>query len=463
MAIHRSLLFAPCFIALFSATLAWGQLTNTSSATERTLPPDCNSEDAITTHWANWAFTDTFGTHVFTIATEVTPRVVVDGGGKDFVCPTTGITTSADGDSTDGDGYHLHAVGGNGAITYKGSITPKYIVLAVIYAPPGSKSTVDYGASTLLGTASALADSFTSGNSVTTSVSLGAGSSIFGVSFGDSMTSTASTSYTQQSDTSSSLSVNKINSSDIIVPGPASSAVGIDHSTDVVLVWLNPAANFSLTPGSGAIQWTNLAFDARDPAGDMDVVPLQLAQLENPALISSATQQSLDRSWAGPGGALTGSDLLTIAARDPFSNPSYTVNVGAGSSCSSDGRFCLAGSQDFPYQPPAPGGQPITEKMSAQYQTTATSGQAATDTYQVGFTTDLNAHAAFLQQFSIDVKTSNTFSWMNKWSSTRTNTAGQSASLSITGPASADNYVGPTEFNLFQDNVYGTFMFFPIN
>lgn len=455
-------LAAFCFICL-PAALAWGQLTNTTTTTDKTLSQDCDSVTITTTQWSNWAFTDSFGTHSFTVTTEEIPRVLVSFDGKDEVCPGTGRVTTQDGDSTDGEGYHLHAVGGNGTITYKGSITPKFVVLGVIYAPPGSKSTVDYGASTLLGTATSLSSSFTSGNSVSASSSLGIGASIPGVSFGDSVTSTASTSYTQQSDTSSSLSVNKISTSDIIVPGPASSAAGIDHSTDVVLIWLNPAAIFSLTPGSGVINWTNLAFDARDPASDMDVVALQLAQLENPALISSATQQSLDRSWAGPGGALTSADLLTIAARDPFSNPSYTVSVPSGSSCSSDGRFCLAGSQDFSYQPPAPGGQPITEKMSVQYQTTASSGQAATDTYQVGFTTDLNAHAAFAVQFSADVKTSSTLSWMNKWSSTRTNTSGQSASLSITGPASSDNYMGPTEFNLFQDSVYGTFMFFPIN
>jgi len=31
--------------------------------------------------------------------------------------------------------------------------------------------------------------------------------------------------------------------------------------------------------------------------------------------------------------------------------------------------------------------------------------------------------------------------------------------VSITGPTVADNYPGPAELNVFQDNVYGTFMF----
>src|SRR5262249_26960217 len=33
-----------------------------------------------------------------------------------------------------------------------GSLNPKFVVLSVIYAPPGQKSTVDYGSSTMLGT-----------------------------------------------------------------------------------------------------------------------------------------------------------------------------------------------------------------------------------------------------------------------------------------------------------------------
>jgi hypothetical protein len=55
--------------------------------------------------------------------------------------------------------------------------------------------------------------------------------------------------------------------------------------------------------------------------------------------------------------------------------------------------------------------------------------------------------------------TADTLSWTNKWSSQSTQQVGQTAAVSVTGPAFADNYTGPVEFNVFQDNVYGTFMF----
>src|SRR6476619_1780722 len=59
-----------------------------------------------------------------------------------------------------------------------GSIGPKYIVLAVDYAPPGSNSFVTYGNSTMQGTSLSFANSFS--NDVTLSVSLTTGFHIFG-------------------------------------------------------------------------------------------------------------------------------------------------------------------------------------------------------------------------------------------------------------------------------------------
>ena len=82
-------------------------------------------------------------------------------------------------------------------------------------------------------------------------------------------------------------------------------------------------------------------------------------------------------------------------------------------------------------------------------------------------TLDLNFGASinlvvFKAKFALDVKTSDTYTSTNKWSSSINGGAGQTASLSITGPAAADNYTGPTTIQVWKDNVYGTFMFYPI-
>ena len=58
---------------------------------------------------------------------------------------------------------------------------------------------------------------------------------------------------------------------------------------------------------------------------------------------------------------------------------------------------------------------------------------------------------------------SQTYTTTNKNSSTVTSGTMQAANFSITGPASTDNYTGPTAMQVWKDNVYGTVMFFPEN
>ncbi len=47
----------------------------------------------------------------------------------------------------------------------------------------------------------------------------------------------------------------------------------------------------------------------------------------------------------------------------------------------------------------------------------------------------------------------NPTTWINKWSTLSTNMMGQTASLSIAGPASNDNYTGPIQIQVYKDNV----------
>jgi hypothetical protein len=105
------------------------------------------------------------------------------------------------------------------------------------------------------------------------------------------------------------------------------------------------------------------------------------------------------------------------------------------------------------------------------HQTTDMEGQTATDTRQVGFGSDLSgeidagggkassSNPIFTINFSADLKKSKTLTTTNKWSATSTDQVGQTAMVTVKGPASTDNYTGPVEFEVFQDNIYGTFMF----
>ena len=336
-----------------------------------------------------------------------------------------------------------------------GSIDPKYVVVSVAYAPPGSRSSVSYGSSTLIGTSSSISNTFM--NTVGVSSTFGGSTGIFGL--GAMVSGTASTSYTQESDTSTSFAVNTTTTNGVVVPGPANSADGLDHDYDVVFVWLNPKVNVTVGVTPNTVLWNGYSYDPRDPLQDLDVVPIYVYCLKDPtstALGCTDVQSRLARSWDTSGlGGLTSTDLATILSRDPFaSNPSYNPATDASA------RYDLQQGEAINYAVAAPGGQPITYTQSAVSQATTTAGQGASDSYQVGFSLDASFKGGFLGDITADLKSSNTTTWMNKWSTTDTQTVGQTAALSITGPASTDNYTGPTAFQLWKDNVYGTFMFY---
>jgi hypothetical protein len=353
-----------------------------------------------------------------------------------------------------------------------GFVTPKYVVLSVLYAPPGSSSSVDYGTSTNLGTSTSTSSSFSDSvtKTVTVSKTIGLATGIAGVDVHlptVKFSTSNSTSDTVEQDSSSSFAITKQSSSDKTVLGPSSSTVGLDHDFDVVKIWLNPVINFTLTPGN--VELTNIYYDDTD-INDMDIIYLTLGQLKDPTLITDQFQlNQLSRAWAplltdGTGPGLTAADLLEIAKADPFSDPTYVPATAAGQPCTTGdtGRFCISTNPPAQYASPQQGGQGGSTKYTESYSTTATQGQSSTDTHSTSYSTDASISGGFLSNWSLDVKNENKLTWTNKWSTQTSKTSGQSASATIVPPKFTDNYNGPTEFAVYQDSVYGTFMFLPV-
>ncbi|HEY1936601.1 MAG TPA: hypothetical protein VGJ33_01545 [Candidatus Angelobacter sp.] len=357
-----------------------------------------------------------------------------------------------------------------------GRVGPKYVVLTVTYAPPGSGSSVTYSNSTMLGTSLSFNNSFM--NTVSTTTTVNTGFKIFGIGFGGSSSTT--TQFTQEEDTSSSVAVNQTTTLSTTIPGPSSSAVGLNHDVDLIWLWLNPVLDFTAN-SSNSITWTGFEYDLRDPAGDMDVIAVPVEFLNGHQAMPANIADVLARRWAsrivctiGTAGCdangtadpgLNASDFAAILTADPFANPSYVINIPAGSTCTADGRFCRTTNQDLLYSPPPAGGQPTTETFSVIHQTTATQGQGASDTRQVGFSGDLNGSLGititkdFSLSFGADLKNGSTLVSTNKWNAMSSQQVGQTASVTVKGPSTADNYTGPVEFEVYQDNIYGTFMF----
>jgi hypothetical protein len=133
-------------------------------------------------------------------------------------------------------------------------------------------------------------------------------------------------------------------------------------------------------------------------------------------------------------------------------------------------RFQPYGAVEYPV--PGPNGLPSTYTGNFQYSNTQTKTTVATDSHTVSQGVSVSASVDTGQPASggtsgsigfigsVTAGYSNSTTWQQQ--STNANTVGStaSASYSITGPQLSDNYVGPATYNVYLDNVYGTYAFY---
>lgn len=336
---------------------------------------------------------------------------------------------------------------------WRGTIYPKYQVLGVDYAPPGSRSFVSYSANFSRGGSTSLTQAFSNQTSVSVTSTLKVG--IEPVKASHSTTITGA--YSQQGETTngSSWSINATGGQ--TVSGPASSAAGIDHNYDIVWLWLNPAVDLTLT-GPASFNWDGYAYNAADPVNQMDVLYLYVYELKNPALIPANVASRLARTWDVSGvGGLTDADYQAILTANPFAtNPLYDPNMD------SSGRFSPAGGRTFDYRPAGTGGQAVTEYFETTAQTSTTNTSTAEDTRSIGFSVENSVNTSFKVGFDLNLKVSHTWTTSTRSSTSNTLAPGQKAGFSITGPEAADNYTGPTAIQIWRDNIYGSYMFYGV-
>jgi len=339
----------------------------------------------------------------------------------------------------------LYEVTFTGTYGYSGSVLPKYQILSVYYAPPGAKSNVTYGSSYTQSTTTSVSNSFSVANQVSVGVNE------IGVA-GNS--GTVAVGWSQSSTNSNSLSMSTTTSQSLEIPGPSSSQNGIDHTQDVIYVWLNPALTVDVIPGAPVpIEVAAVNYDSTDPDQGLDVYPLSVGDLQ--ALAAGGSPAGVDmtrlaRSWSLTG-ALTPADYQGILAADPFA-------TNASFNPATSNRFDSL-EQPINYTPAGSGGQPITTIYNSSYSTTSTAGQSATDSHSVEVSVS-GSIPITSADIDVDLKAQTTWTWTNMWSSTQTSTAGQTANFSIVSPLPTDGYTGPTSIGVYKDNVYGTFMFY---
>ena len=311
-----------------------------------------------------------------------------------------------------------------------GTVVPRYEILTVVYAPPGTASSggssgskVVYGASSTTGTTTSISSSFQAG----VNVSVSAGLDIAGASVGANV----DFNYSNTTTNSSSYAVTKTATSTIMVTGP--SVNGIDHDYDLFYLWLNPMLNVTIDPEN------NLNWELGVNGPNMIIQYVYAGWLKDPSKMPAGIKQQLDNAHISPQ-----DDYPKILSVNPFSSDGTVIDPN---------RF-LQLNQSFPYEPPySSSDTPPTDTYAVSNTTTNTT----TNTDQVQYGVSVTVSAGFGGPFSASLKTTGSFEWTNTASSSTSSQSTQSATVTIGGPAYG--YDGPVDLLVYWDTIYNSFLF----
>jgi hypothetical protein len=384
-------------------------------------------------------------------------------------------------------------------------VNPKYLVMGVTYAPPGgSSSFVSYQNSNLVGNSTSISNSFTDAFKENSSLSVGIMCPNSCPIKSDSVTSTESSNWTQKITNSGQITLSKTTSATLKVPGVPNVYSPVDHDYDIIWLWLNPVSLFSLYSANGnldggPILWTGYGYDPDDePDLDvMDIVGIYVGWLNGDLPLPAGVAGLLSRSWVpstqkfapGQGPGITSADYDNILHADPFAYNPYDSNSGCSRSpcylltldpgtnppTSTDGRFTLltgsAAPQSVPYQQAPSGSQGITETYMLTNQTSTVATKTSDYTYSVSWGLEEKFSIGFLKLINIasDFSQTWTLTWENLATTGTTQTSTQTDTAQITAPPPCQTatatcspaYTEPHEFAIYQDNLYGTFLFWP--
>jgi hypothetical protein len=379
-----------------------------------------------------------------------------------------------------------------GAGAVSGFINPKYVVVGVTYAPPGTGSTVTYTNTTSVGSTTNVSSSFTSDVGYSVSVTGGLGIPAGGTLLdgGVQLTFTESTDFTQGSSSSDTVTISKASTIAFTTPGtPTFSPVNSDY--DFIWLWINPEVLVSYVPGSNpvTVQSTGYAFDPTDPASGEppasgpyiagpDIIEVQVGCLDGDFTCPSTlvltngvvTSGALARSWAageytwpaGEGPGLTSADIANILTFDPLVPSNKYTLLNSFPSTTSDGRFTKEPFPPNDIQYPVGAATEMYSTVQTDTQSVA-SGSSNTIKQAFGVSEKFGSGFLGLFQETTTIKDSLTLTWTYSWLNTLTTTTTMTDALSIKSPPDPPpTYTGPVEFVAYQDNLFGTFAFVPV-
>lgn len=303
-----------------------------------------------------------------------------------------------------------------------GTARPKYMILTLVYAPPGTagvsptqvQSQVQYQNGSITGVTTTCSKSFKGGFSLTANVG--------------TLVDSASVQFTASRTTtnSSQLQISTGQSTQITVKGPT--VDGIDHDYDLFYILLGPIVALTADPQGHA------TFGIVNEPQDMSIHLLQVGMLKNPPTLPMDPALAALLTAAG----LTQNDYDQILALDPFASGSTTI----------DGRRYIW-QRSFPYQ--------YLQNEAESNSVTLTVSQTNTTTNTVENDYSVTASASVGVQNIFKVSTSFNFEWTNTNSTSKSEQSSQSAQAVIAQPSA--NWNGSQEIGVYLDTVYNSFMF----
>jgi hypothetical protein len=175
--------------------------------------------------------------------------------------------------------------------------------------------------------------------------------------------------------------------------------------------------------------------------------------------------------------------MAAIAGYDPFSVASYGVTyfgTGAPPATTSDSRFALStcsSAASFYYLQAAPNTTADVYSCSLSSSTQSSSTQMNVYTDSVAYSMSEEVSVSFEKVFNTSIKATDTqtLTWENQTTTGTSSSSTSTASLSVQGPpctvASGSSVCNPAydadgtepvQFEIYTDNVFGTFMFQPV-
>lgn len=375
-----------------------------------------------------------------------------------------------------------------------GYINPKYEVVGVIYAPPGSLSNVSYANSTLTSSTTTVMATLTNSVTDTSSTTLGG---IF-AGLDGTLKTTQSSTVSQQNQGTTAVTVTYTKGKTLSANGPGPIPTGdyegVNHDLDKIEVWLNPLLLFSEfnINGKNAFIWYGYAYSELDSSAPIDIVEVETGCLNGDYAADSGCQSELQlfqRSWAasenwpsGQGPGLSPTDLNDILKADPFGQCRWTSAIGSSTCPVPAPGFILLPPQytvtpySFQYTQAVPGEQPSpTQFMYGMTNSTTQSQQGLTTVAQTyGFENSFKG-TSWLSDFQSTEGSSQTltYAYQQNTQITSSSTSTATANIQEPGPACVGDPCNPTYppsstsygtgiyFDIYQDNYFGTFLFVP--